>query len=100
MISPSASAPIRGDAAAFLDPDQGAPRVPLCNIPVERFSRTQYCVAGRRVKSQERQERLRAALKENLKRRKAQARGREGRRGDGPTASPPADDNENETPER
>jgi hypothetical protein len=52
------------------------------------------------VKSQERQEQLRAALKENLKRRKAQARGREGRRGDGPTAPPAVDGNENETPER
>ncbi|WP_187144341.1 hypothetical protein [Microvirga massiliensis] len=52
------------------------------------------------VKSQERQERLRAALKENLKRRKAQARGRETQRSDSPAAAPPADGNENETPER
>jgi hypothetical protein len=52
------------------------------------------------VKSQERQERLRAALKENLKRRKAQARGRESRPSDSPAAPPPADGNKNETPER
>ena len=52
------------------------------------------------AKSQERQERLRAALKENLKRRKAQARGREGQRSVAPAEPPSADGNENETPER